>query len=1035
MLIPRYAIKFRVAVIVFIAVIAVMGSISYVSLPREGYPDVTVPFVFVTAVYEGVAPEEIENLVTIPLEKQFNNLPNVKEITSTSIEGVSSVAIEFMAQQNIDEALQKVKDRIDLAVPDLPDDLDKPVAKDFNLSTEIPVLVFALSGDVPLELLKNVAEDLEDRLERIPAVLQANVWGTREREIRVEIDIDKFTAYGFSPDSINTALFNENVTLSAGNIVMTGGDKFHVRVPGEFKTLDEIRGTIISADNGRVVRISDIAEVYDTYKDIDSITRINGKPCVSVSVQKRTGENSIDLIDRARQEIDSYRLPEGVEIIITQDQSRDIRLMLSELENNVAAGMILVVLVLMIFMGGRNSLLVAVAIPLSMLISFMVLMISGLTLNMVVLFSLVVALGMLVDNAIVIVENIYRHHSDGESRVNSAFAGSSEVAWPVITSTLTTLAAFFPLLFWPDVMGEFMKYLPMTLICTLTSSLFVAMVINPAVCSFLIHRQAVQKKRFDPFAEGASLMRRYEKVLRYSLAHRGFTVLICIAGIIFTQGLFHYFSRGTELFPDVDPPQCDILVSYPEGTPITAVDETLRSIESSLGEYEDIRYILTNAGSQGEFMGSVAGSHVGSINIRFDDFEDRTGSTRAIIAQIRKNMPLFPGAEVRVKEFQEGPPSGAPVSIEVSGDDFDELSRISGEIQRKIKNVPGLVDIQDNIEDAKPELRIKVDRDRAALLGIDTRFVADLLKTSVDGSEASKFRIGEDEYDITLRLPLEQRNSVALFNRIKVRSISGAMVPLSSIGVISYAGGRGAITRKDQRRTITIDGYNQGRGTDKILKDVRQIVDGMKLPAGYYVSYGGDNEEMERSGRFLKNAFGTAIAMIAVVLVLQFNSPVLPMVIMLSVILSLIGVMWGLLICRMKFGVIMTGVGVISLAGIVVNNAIVLIDCIIQHQRNGISAVEAVIIAGKLRMRPVLLTATTTILGLLPMAIGYGIDVHTFPPEIIAGSETSAWWAPMAVAIIFGLTVSTVLTLAVVPVMYSLSDSLIHMVRPKVNGE
>lgn len=1026
MLLSNYAIKFRTAVFVFIGVLILAGATHYMVLPREGSPDITIPYVFVSAHYEGTAPAEMEKLVTIPLEKSLNAVEDIKEIRSTTSESLCSVSIEFLAGKDIDQARQRVRDKVDLAKPDLPDDLDEPLVTAFNFSSDFPIFIFALSGDTDLVQLKGIAEDLQSDIELLSGVKEAAISGAREREIRVEFDLNRLVAYDLPIGLVMQRIAGENRTISAGNIEMAG-NKYQVRVPGEFAVAAELRELLLTVREGQPVFLRDVARVADTYKDVSSISRLNMAPCVSVSVKKRTGENSVAVIEQVKAILDEARLPPGVTRTVVMDESDYVYMMINELENNIATGFLLVVTVLLIFMGGRNSLFVALAIPMSMLVAFTVMGMVGFSLNMIVLFSLVLAVGMLVDNAIVIVENIYRHRTEGASRSEAARRGAAEVAWPVITSTLTTLAAFCPLLFWPDIMGQFMSFLPKTLIVTLTASLFVAIVINPAVCSALI-RGAHEHRKDDGEGRALRFGRRfiagYEVLLRGALTHRIAVLLIALGTLFLTVQLYARFGRGVELFPDIEPRNATITVKFPQGTSISGTDATMREIETRLPKYHDIEFFLTTVGgtSETQFEGA-SGAHIGRIHVEFLDIADRSTNTMDLVATLRDEIGAIAGAEVKVEKQEEGPPTGAPISIEVSGADFDTLSRLSGRIIRAIETVPGLVDLQDDFEEALPELRIHIDRDRAALLGLDTETVGTFLRASIYGLESSQFRAGEEEYDITLRLPEGQRNTVDLLDRIFIPLSSGASVPLSSVCTVEYAGGRGSITRKNQKRVITISGNNQNRGVDKIVDEVRPRVSALRLPRGYEVSYGGDNEEMVESGAFLKRAFTIAIGLILVVLVLQFNAILLPIIIVTSVVLSIIGVMWGLMICRLRFGVIMTGLGVISLAGIVVNNAIVLVDCIRQRMADGLDAYDACIAAGKLRVRPVLLTATTTILGLIPMAIGYSLQVHEWPPRIIAGAESSAWWAPMAVAVIFGLAVATVLTLVLVPVMFSLAES------------
>ncbi len=1021
MLISNYAIKFRVAVYVLAVVLIMAGVGNYLSLPREGAPDITIPFVFVSSFYEGTAPSEMEKLVTIPLEKSLNTVESIKEIRSTTRESVSSIAIEFVAGEDIDMARQRVKDKVDLAKPDLPADLDEPVVYAFNFSSDSPIFIFALSGNLDEARLKNTAEELESEIERLTGVKEVGIAGTREREIRVEFDLGRLAAYDLPTDLVLARIAAENRTVSAGNIEMDG-NRFQVRVPGEFAVATHLRDILLAERDGQAIFLRDVATVSDAYKDIESLSRLNGTPCVSLSVKKRSGENSVALIGEIKAILARFNLPAGVAMTVVMDQSDYVSMMIGELENNIASGFLLVVAVLLVFMGARNSIFVGLAIPFSMLVAFTAMAMMGFSLNMIVLFSLVLSVGMLVDNAIVIVENTYRIHNEGVSRMEAARRGAAEVAWPVITSTLTTLAAFAPLLFWPDIMGQFMGFMPRTLIVTLTASLFVAIVVNPAVCSAFIKRGGGAARGDGQPRRSHPILTYYERFLRAAIAHRWAVVLIAVCGLVVTVQIYARHGRGIELFPDTDPRNATIDVRLPQGASIERTDAIMRTIEAKLPKYGDIKFFLTTVGGTvGTHMAQTSGTHMGQIYIEFKEMSLRSTNSTELVAVIRKDVGVMPGAEIKVDKQEEGPPTGAPVSIEVSGDDFDTLSEATARIVRAIETTPGLVDLQDDFEEALPELRATVDRQRAALFGLDTAGVGNFLRTAIYGSESSKFRADEDEFDITVRLPLDQRDTADVLSALQIPVPGGGSVPLTTVATVTYEGGLGAITRKNQKRVITISGNNQGRGVDKILEDIRPRVDKVSLPRGYSVSYAGENKDMIESGAFLKRAFLIALGLILTVLVLQFNSVVLPVIIVTSVILSIAGVLWGLLICGMRFGVIMTGLGVISLAGIVVNNAIVLVDCIRQREEEGLSLVDAAVAAGRLRLRPVLLTALTTVLGLIPMAVGYSLEIHTWPPRIVAGAESSAWWAPMAVAVIFGLSVATVLTLVLIPVMYTIA--------------
>ncbi len=1028
MILTNYAIKFRTAVFVFTVVLVIMGVISYRTLPREGAPDITIPQVFVTAIYPGTAPQDMENLVVIPMERQLKELGNVKNISVMAADSVAVFTIEYLAGVEVDTAIQRVKDKIDLARPDLPNDLDEPQVEGLNFSTDVPIMQFALTGDPDPERLKSTAEFLQDEIESIPGVKEARIAGTREREIRIEFDLPRLVAYNIPLMDVVTLIAKENVTISAG-MLEVNQNKVQVRVPGEIKLATDLRDMVVLQRENRPVYLRDIATVSDTYKDLESISRINGETAVSLQIYKRAGENSVRLIDSIKQLLAEKNLPSNIRVTIVQDDSKDIHDMLTELENNIVSGFFLVIVVLFIVMGHRNSLFVGLAIPFSMLLSFTIMTLLGITMNMVVLFSLILGVGMLVDNGIVIVENIYRLHCEGLSRLQAARQGAAEVAWPVATSTLTTLAAFSPLLFWPDIIGDFMSYIPETLIITLSSSLFVALIINPAICSVLIKRGKI---RFNPdHAEYHPFVRAYESMLRSALKHRGLLVLISILFLILTAKLYGRFGKEVTLFVDVEPRAAQIEVRYPEGTAIEKTDETMRQIEERISDFEDVEFILANVG-QGMGSGFAEGSggaYLGSFYVKFVDEKDRKGKTSKLVQQFRDRIGKIPGAEIKVDQLQEGPPQAAPVSIEISGEDLGQLNEIANDIKRRISAIPGLVDLRSDYENALPELQFIVDRKRAGVLGLDTETIGFFLRTAIYGTDSPrKFRAGEDEYDITVRLPLSAREQFSLLDEIYIPVQDSQPVPLSSLGHFEYTSGRGVIHRKNEKRVITVTGNKAGgRESNELLADIEPIVGQIKLPPGYSIAYTGDKEDQQESSEFLSKAFLLALAGIVVVLVIQFNSVLLPLIIFSSIILSIIGVMWGLLITGKPFSIVMTGVGIISLAGIVVNNAIVLVDCINQMKAKGLETNEAVVHAGRLRLRPVLLTAITTILGLIPMAVGFSFNLREL--RFNMGGATSAWWAPMAIAVIFGLFVSTVLTLMLVPLMYSLADSFASLLK------
>ncbi len=1018
MLLTKAAISRRSTVLFLMLVILVLGLFSYLTLPRESNPDITIPLILVQTSYEGAASEDVENLITVPLERKLRGLKDLKEVRSVSAEGASMIEVEFIPDVDISEAHQRVRDKVDEAMGDLPGDLENdPLVMEINLS-EWPILKVAVSGDVNETILKMVAEDLEDAIEQIPGVLEVDVTGDREREIRVEFDPDRMAAYKLSFMEILSLVQRENVNVPGGSIDL-GKGKYMLRIPGEFTDPSEIDNLVLVVRQGKPIYLKDVATIRDTFEDPRSYARINNKPSVTLSVKKRSGENIIQVADQVFAYLEGARpkLPPGVEFTVTLNESKDIRQIVRELENNILTALILVLVVLFLFLGFRSAVFVALAIPFSMLTSFFVLYVMGITLNMVVLISLIIALGMLVDNAIVMVENIYRHMEAGLGRVQAACKASSEVGWPIVASTLTTLCAFGPMLFWPDIMGEFMKFLPMTLIIVLSSSLLVALVINPVLCASFLHTSP-RKKGED---HQRVLIRGYRAMLGFSLKHRLFTVsmaLLTMAGVIF---IYVLSGPVVELFPDTEPNRAIISVKAPQGTSLDTTDGLTREVEEIVSKEEDLKYVNGEVGVASGW-GSAQESRLGQVSVEFVDREERSVSSNIVIDRIREDLKKLTGADVKVEKERMGPPAEAPVVIRVKGEDVNVLSDLVAMIKEEVGDVPGLVDIEDDLSRAKPEIAIRVDREKATLLGLSTIEVSNTVKAAVNGWKIGDYREGEDEFNIIARLPEEQRQSLAQIANLQIPSRTGDPVPLSSLASLQMETGFGAIRHLDQKRIIRITGFNAGRSSLEIIQDIRGRLADMRMPSGYTLSFGGDFEEQEKSSAFLSKAFLTALFLIFLVLLTQFNSLGQSLIVLSSVILSLMGVLVGLIITGMPFGIIMTGVGVISLAGVVVNNAIVLIDYINLLRKEGMELNEALMTAGTVRFRPVTLTAVTTILGLTPMALGLSIDFSNMTLQI--GGESAQWWGPMAVAVIFGLAFATLLTLVIVPVLYSLNESI-----------
>jgi multidrug efflux pump subunit AcrB len=1030
MFVNKAALARRPAVMVLVLFMIVAGLYSYMSLPRESSPDITIPYVFVTTAYEGVAPEDMETLVTMPLERKLKGLSDVEEITSVSDDGISAIAIEFTPDVDIDDALQKVRDKVDQAKPDLPADLpDDPIIEEKNFS-DFPILNVVLSGPFTLKRLKVFAEDFEDRMEGVEGVLDVELVGGLEREIHVEVDLDRVAFYNMPFQKLLDAVQNANVNMPGGSMDI-GRQKFLVRVPEEYEHPDEINSIVAFVRDGKPVYLRDIATIRDHYKDPTSISRINGQQSVTLQVKKRTGANIVEVIDAVKEVLTEIRpqFPPDLRVDLTGDKSTDIRSMVRDLENNILTGLILVLAVVLAFIGGRSALFVSLAIPLSMLITFILLQAFGITLNMVVLFSLTLALGMLVDNGIVIVENIYRHMQQGKSREEAAAVGTNQVAWPVITSTLTTVGAFFPMTFWPGIMGEFMSFLPKTVIIALFASLFVALVVNPVFSALWQTAKTPEQEARPGLVDRVvdAVRDQYGTVLNWALSNRFKVMAASFLLFIGSLVAFGMFGRGVEFFPDTDPRVVYVNIKSPIGTNLDASDELTRKVEQVAMEYPDIQFAIANVGTEAGGGLSSAGSgnsHLSSVALDFREFHERSRPSPQVADEIRDRLTaMIKSAEVRVEQEEGGPPTGKPINLEISGDDMDELGRVAEDVRKRIRDLPGLIDLKDDFVKGKPEIRVDVDKEKAALMGISAYTLAHTVKAAVNGAKVGTYREGKDEYDIVAKLPKKDRTSVEGVRRLTVSGPDGQPVPLTSLATVRIASGLGTINRIDQKRVVTVSAdVATGYLANDLLVEVQKRLADYPLPRGCEFTFTGEQEEQAKAQAFLGEAFVACLFIIFLVLVSQFNSVLTPFIILTAVMLSFIGVFLGLLICNMPFGVIMTGVGVISLAGIVVNNAIVLIDYFEQLMARGMDVREALLHAGKTRFRPVVLTAITTVLGLLPMATGVSFDF--FSMELVVGGESSQWWGSMAVAVIFGLAVATVLTLVVVPVLCSLKTSL-----------
>lgn len=1101
------------SVVILTLIITVLGLGAYRTMPKESFPEIVIPTVYVGTPYPGNSPVDMENLITRPIEKELKGLNNVKDIKSTSVQDFSSIVIEFTPGVEISKAIQDVKDAVDKSKSELPSDLDQePNVLEVNTS-DFPIMNVNISGPYSEQELKKFGEYLEDAIEKLPEISKADLAGTVEREIQINVDPYKMEAVGVSFGDISGAIQSENLTISGGNI-KSGDFERTVRVDGEFTNPNDLLNIIVKTDQQKIVYLRDVAQVKDTFKDRTSYARNKNLPVVTINVTKRSGENLLDAADKIKAIIDATkanRFPKDLEINITNDQSKQTRTQVADLENSIIFGIILVVLVLMFFMGFRNALFVGSAIPLSMFISFLILNAFGITLNLMVLFSLILALGMLVDNGIVVVENIYRLMQEGKPAMQAAKEGVGEVAWPIITSTATTLAAFLPLAFWDDIVGEFMKYLPITLIIVLSSSLFVALVINPVMTSMYMKiddmAQDKPKKKslvvagiflvlavifylvgwnslgsisivaavltvFNVyFLRNAirwfqsvflvKLENAYESTLTYALSGKkpylifGGTFLLLIFSIV----LLGIRSPKVLFFPDNQPQLVNVFVEFPIGTSIEATnlfvdgmeDEMIEVLEPYGGIIESvITQVGQGTGDPTEGPSTQATPHKAKITIGFVDYMFRQGiDTNDAMQAIRDLVVKYPGVLITVNKQRNGPPVGNPVNIEFVGENYEQLIAFVEETKAYLESnsIKGIEELKTDLSLGSPEVVVHIDREKARRFGLSTSTIATELRTSLFGLEVSKYKEGEEDYPIQLRLDETSRYDInTLVNKkIGFRDKFGDKreVPISAVADIQYGSTYGSVKRKDLEKAVSmysnvLDGYN----ATEINNQIKDLMANYEVPEGITVKYTGEQEEQAKSQAFLLRALAIAVSLIFLIIVAQFNSVISPFIIMTSVLFSTIGVFLGLVIFNMDFVVIMTGIGIISLAGVVVNNAIVLIDYTDlvrtrKREEKGIKPGEylefqdllgSIIEAGKTRLRPVLLTAITTVLGLIPLAIGMNINFATllseFDPQFYVGGDNAAFWGPMAWTVIFGLTFATLITLVIVPVMYLMADKL-----------
>lgn len=1021
----KFAVRNPVTSLVVLFMLVIAGTVAYKNLPREAFPEVKVPLIFVNTVYPGASPEDIENLVTDKIEDKLEGLDGVKKVSSQSMESISAIQVEFDPDIEVDVALRRVKDKVDQAAGDLPPEAEDPLVQELNFSN-IPVFIVSLSSTYPISKLETLADQLADDIQTIRGILDVKVTGKEEKEISVDVDQNQLLQYHLKLNDVVQAIQTQHNSIPGG-IIRSGGMKFSIQLGGEFQNAEDFNDVIVRSENGRQIRLQDVAKVsLQNTRNRSTISRLNGQPSLAITVTKRTGENIIEIVDQVKALIDKQKKnwPEGTEVTYTFDQSKQIRHMVNELQNHIITGLILVVVIISLFLGFRNSFFISTAIPISMLIGFLALGFISITLNMVVLFSLVIALGMLVDDGIVVVENIFRHLQMGKSKIQASIDGTKEVAGPVTTATVTTVAAFLPIIFMPGIMGDFMKYLPITIAVTLTASLCVAFIFNPVFSSlFMVNKDG--KKFEENENQGFQKFRNmYGNALKATLHHPILLLLGC--GFFLISGIAAYvmFGKGVVFFPISEPEVVVAEIEGPLGIDIQETDKAIKKLEDRIlnipKEHGDLKNVQTVVGKGSAHISvqTQTQSHKSYIDISFQDYEKRKVSSWETMTWIDKNLPSeLPGWKVKVKKQEDGPPVGSPVHFEITGPDFQTLSEISNQLMTELNQVPHLANIDWDYFPESPEVKIEVNRQIAMHHGLSVTDVSLAVRQAIQGVEAGTYRLGKDEFDVMVRLDTSYREDLNSLGQVRIFKDDNS-VPLSTVASISQFASLASINHVNGNRTIQVTGEIESGHQDQSgpKKEAEKIAANLSIPSGYTIEKGSSNREQEETQAFLMNAFLVSMMLVFLAMVFQFNSIYQPFLIVAGIVVSLGGVFYGLLISHVTFSIVITGIGIISLAGIVAKNGIVLIDFINKLREEGHSLQDSVIEGSKTRIRPVLLTAITAMIGLLPMATGIGFDfVHL---NFVTKSETSQFWAPMAWAIFWGLLFNTLITLFTVPVLY-----------------
>jgi multidrug efflux pump len=1000
----EYSIRHARLTISILLFFLIAGALAYRSIPKEAEPDVQIPIIYVSLSYQGISPEDAERLLLRPVETRLKSITGIKEMRSTAYQGGGNVLVEFQAGADLDKALEDVRNKVADSEQDLPQGVDEPSVNEVNIS-EFPVLVVTLAGDVPERALTTAARALRDRIEEVPGVLDAALQGARDDLVEVIIDPVKLSSYGLQLDQLIAGVNANNSLVAAGQMEGAEG-RYAVKIPSLIETVEDVANLPIVASGDAVVRARDLATIRSTFKDAETITRLDGKPAIAIEVSKRTGANLVETVDAVKAAATEFqqRLPEGATVAFSQDKSTVIRQLLGDLENSVLTAVILVFVVILYALSGRASTLIGLAIPASFLMGILWLSLAGYTVNIVVLFALILAVGMLVDDAIIVTEFAERRMSEGMDKREAFALAARRMAGPVIAATATRVAAFSPLLFWPGLVGEFMKYMPITLIVTLSSSLIYALLFTPAIGA-LIAKPVIEEEQRDGW---------YMRFVRRAVRHPFIVTFATVAALVAVPWAYVHYGKGVEFFPNVEPEYGLLYVHARGNLSLPEQDALVRQAEERILGWPGIETVYTRVGRTQGGGAQIDEDVVGIIQYEFVDWRERKPASE-ILDDLRAAMTGIPGAEIEVSVPESGPPTGKAIQLRLSAADPAGLDEAAARTAAMLAGVPDVIDISDGLPPPGIDWEINVDRTRAAQYGIGPGSVGTVVQLVTTGLKLSDYRPAgsDDAVDIRLRLP-EDRRTLSELDRLRVQTAQGA-VPISNFVEREPALRTGILTRIDGARTVVVAaGIREGVQADQVRQQVIANMDGLNLAEdGIRWRLAGEDEEQRAAGEFLTKAFGAAIFLIFVVLLALLNKFMSVALVLSAVVMSTIGVFLGLMIMGQPFGVVMTGIGIIALAGVVVNNNIVLIETYDMLRHEGMDKLEAVLQTCRERARPVVLTAVTAILGVLPIAFGLNLEIMNH--ETTYGAPSTQWWISLSSAIVFGLAFSTILTLVVTP--------------------